>query len=178
LYLWWRKKTGNYCRGGSRTAPTHTNRIQIMRGKNQILNRHSVRLKEYDYSQAGAYFVTLCAQKRKPIFGNIIDGTMQMNGTGLIIAAAWRWVSEQYPYVKLDTWVVMPNHFHGIVSLLDDRRGGSRTAPTKKASPRSYCHGLTLQDCQPTLEERGGNFKEITACLGARRVRALNFFFI
>jgi putative transposase len=132
LYLWWRKKTGNYCRGGSRTAPTHTNRIQIMRGKNQILNRHSVRLKEYDYSQAGAYFVTLCAQKRKPIFGNIIDGTMQMNGTGLIIAAAWRWVSEQYPYVKLDTWVVMPNHFHGIVSLLDDRRGGSRTAPTKR----------------------------------------------
>ncbi|MCX5915901.1 MAG: transposase [Deltaproteobacteria bacterium] len=106
--------------------------MQIVRDKNQILNRHSVRLKEYDYSQAGVYFVTLCAKNRKSIFGDIIDGTMQTNETGLIIAATWQWLSEQYPYVRLDTWVVMPNHFHGIVFLLDDRRGGSRTAPTKR----------------------------------------------
>ena len=99
---------------------------------NQILHRRSIRLKEYDYGQPGAYFVTLCTKFRKPIFGEIIDGTMKMNETGLIIEATWQWLSEQYSYVKLDTWMVMPNHFHGIVFLLDDRRGGSRTAPTKR----------------------------------------------
>jgi len=100
--------------------------------KNQILNRHSIRLKEYDYSQAGAYFATVCTKFRKTIFGEIINGIMQMNDSGLVIAETWHWLSEQYPYVELDTWVVMPNHFHGILFLLDDRRGGSRTAPTNR----------------------------------------------
>jgi putative transposase len=50
----------------------------------------------------------------------------------LIVSATWQWLPEQYPYVELDTWVVMPNHFHGIVFLLDDRRGGARPAPTKR----------------------------------------------
>jgi putative transposase len=105
-----------------------------MREKHQTLNRRSIRLKEFDYSQAGAYFVTLCTKFRKPILGEIIDGTMHMNETGLIIAKTWKWLSEQYFYVKLDAWAIMPNHFHGIVFLLDDRRGGSRTAPTKRKS--------------------------------------------
>jgi REP element-mobilizing transposase RayT len=103
-----------------------------MRDKNQILNRHSIRLKEYDYSQAGAYFVTLCTKNRKFILGDTIDGIMQLNNSGLIIAETWQWLSEQYPYVELDTCVVMPNHFHAIILILDDRRGGSRTAPTMR----------------------------------------------
>jgi putative transposase len=93
-----------------------------MSGENQILHRHSIRLKEYDYVQPGAYFVTICTKFRKPIFGEIIDGTMQMNEKGLIIAETWQWLSEQYSYVKLDTWVIMPNHFHAIVFLLDANR--------------------------------------------------------
>ena len=103
-----------------------------MRGETRILNCRSIRLKEYDYSQAGAYFVTLCTKKGESIFGDIIDGIMRLNKSGLIIAETWQWLSEQYPYVELDTWAIMPNHFHGILFLLDERRGGSRTAPTKR----------------------------------------------
>jgi REP element-mobilizing transposase RayT len=103
-----------------------------MREENRILNRRSIRLKEYDYSQAGGYFVTICTQDRKSVFGEIINGAIQLNESGSIIAATWEWLSAQYPYVKLDIRVVMPNHFHGIVFLFNGPMGGSRTAPTKQ----------------------------------------------
>jgi REP element-mobilizing transposase RayT len=95
-------------------------------------HRRSIRLKGHDYSAAGIYFITLCTQHREPLFGAIVDGTMQLNEFGQIVAKHWQWLATQYPYVKLDEWVVMPNHFHGILILTNasHRRGGSRTAPT------------------------------------------------
>ena len=57
-----------------------------------------------------------------------------MNLYGHLMAESWRWLADQYQYVELDEWVVMPNHFHGIVVLSDGRRGGSRTAPTRSTS--------------------------------------------
>ena len=102
--------------------------------ENRTSNRRSIRLKEYDYTQTGGYFVTICTENRKSIFGEIINGSVQLNKSGSIIAATWPWLSDQYPYVKLDVWVIMPNHFHGIVFLFNDPMGGSRTAPTKTKS--------------------------------------------
>jgi putative transposase len=55
---------------------------------------------------------------------------MQLNEYGQIVANHWQWLASQYPYVKLDKWVVMPNHSHGILVVTDTGRGGSRTAPT------------------------------------------------
>ena len=101
-----------------------------MHKENRTLNRRSIRLKEYDYSQDGGYFVTICTENRKSIFGEIINGTIQLNESGSTIAATWQWLSEQYPYIKLDACVVMPNHFHGILFLFNYSKGGSRTAPT------------------------------------------------
>ena len=103
-----------------------------MRDENRLVNRRSIRLKEYDYSQAEGYFVTICTKNRKSIFGEISNGTIQLNESGLIIEATCQWLSPQYNYVLLDTWVVMPNHFHGIFFILNDCRSGSRTAPTKR----------------------------------------------
>jgi REP element-mobilizing transposase RayT len=96
-----------------------------------IHHRRSIRLKGYDYSQAGAYFVTICAQNRECLFGEIVDGKMQWNEAGYIAAQSWQWLAEQYRQVTLDEWVVMPNHLHGILIIADDSRGGSRTAPTE-----------------------------------------------
>ncbi len=96
-----------------------------------IHRRRSIRLKGYDYSQAGAYFVTICTQNRECLFGNIVDGEMTLNDVGWIVSDAWQWLERQYNHVELDEWVAMPNHFHGIIAIVDQsRRGGSRTAPT------------------------------------------------
>ncbi len=92
-------------------------------------HRHSIRLKGYDYSQAGAYFITLVTRDRACLFGDVVDGGMRLNNAGRIAADSWQWLSEQYKYVELDEWGVMPNHMHGIIVIVDGR-GGSRTAPT------------------------------------------------
>ena len=97
----------------------------------KIHHRRSIRLKGYDYRQAGGYFVTLVTQGREMLFGEVVHGEMVLNDFGKIAAETWLWLETQYPYVALGEWVVMPNHFHGIIFILDDDgRGGSRTAPT------------------------------------------------
>jgi REP element-mobilizing transposase RayT len=79
-------------------------------------HRRSVRLKGYDYAQAGAYFVTICTQNRECLFGDVTDGQVRLNEWGQVVADSWLWLSDRYPYV-LDEWVVMPNHLHGIMIL-------------------------------------------------------------
>lgn len=78
-------------------------------------HRHSYRLQGYDYSAPGAYFITLCAYQRQCLFGSIIDGQMQPNDLGQIVAEEWQKSSEIRQEIELDEWVLMPNHFHGIV---------------------------------------------------------------
>ncbi len=101
--------------------------------------RNSIRLKGYDYIQAGAYFVTICTRGRECLFGDIMNGEMQLNEVGRIMANTWEWLATQYAYIELDAWIVMPNHLHGIIVILNDDstsgsgRGGSRTAPTQIA---------------------------------------------
>jgi putative transposase len=98
----------------------------------KIHHRHSIRLKGYDYSQAGAYFVTLVTWQRECLFGEVVNEEMILNRYGEIAAQTWQWLENQYPYVELGAWVVMPNHSHGILIIHDDGRGGSRSAPTVK----------------------------------------------
>ena len=85
--------------------------------------RRSIRLSEYDYSQEGAYFVTMCTRNRAPWLNTVAIAEL--------VRKQWLWLAEQYEYVELDQFVIMPNHIHGILLLIDDRTGGSRTAPTK-----------------------------------------------
>jgi len=80
-------------------------------------HRHSTRLQEYDYSHAGAYFVTLCTKDRKNLFGEIGNGSMQFNRFGEIVQACWQDLPSRYPGMELDALVVMPNHLHAIVLL-------------------------------------------------------------
>ena len=78
--------------------------------------RHSIRLRGYDYSQAGAYFVTVCTQGRACLFGEVVDGEMRLNGFGDIVREEWFKTADIRPYVALhpDEFVVMPNHIHGL----------------------------------------------------------------
>jgi len=110
-------------------------------GSEPLLGRRSFRIKDYDYSSHGGYFVTLCVQNRLSLFGMIGDAGMQMNELGTCVSDCWEWLSVRYSFIELDVWTLMPNHLHGIL-ILDPRRrgasrfaleegeGGSRTAPT------------------------------------------------
>ncbi|MFA5631197.1 MAG: transposase [Porticoccaceae bacterium] len=77
--------------------------------------RNTLRLSSFDYSQAGAYFVTVCTHRQECIFGNIRNGVMQLNELGGLVAQEWQQSTAPYPSMALDAWVVMPNHLHGIV---------------------------------------------------------------
>ncbi len=100
-------------------------------------HRRSIRLKEYDYSQSGAYFITICTQNRECILGGVVDGEIRVNEHGRIAVESWAWLSRQYGYVDIDEWVVMPNHLHGILIINDNCKGGSRTAPTETMRRKS-----------------------------------------
>jgi REP element-mobilizing transposase RayT len=101
----------------------------------KIHHRRSIRLQGYDYSQAGAYFVTIATWQREMLFGETVDGDMQLNDFGKIVSEKWQWLETQYEYVELGAWVVRPNHFHGILLIHDRGRGGSRPAPTPPIKP-------------------------------------------
>jgi REP element-mobilizing transposase RayT len=85
----------------------------------QIHHRRSIRLQEYDYSQNGAYFVTLCTQNRECLFGKIVNGEMILNEQGKIVEQCWNDLSNHYNNIVLDAYVIMPNHFHGIIFITD-----------------------------------------------------------
>jgi putative transposase len=96
-----------------------------------IHHRRSIRLPGYDYSQAGAYFVTICVYQRQCLFGEIIDGQMILNQYGTIVADTYQWLCQRYPYLHTDEWIVMPNHFHVIMVITDKPcMCVSRNAPT------------------------------------------------
>jgi len=95
-------------------------------------HRHSIRLQGYDYTQPGAYFVTICTHGRAPLFGAVVDGEMRLNTYGRIVHDEWFKTAQLRPYVVLyeDEFVVMPNHIHGIIWIVDNVGATRRVAPT------------------------------------------------
>ena len=116
----------------------------------EIHHRRSIRLKGYDYTQPGAYFVTVCAHQRMHFFGEVVNGEMVLNDRGKIARDEWFKTATLRPYVKLyeDEFVIMPNHGHGIIWIEEDvgalrgnvqlrgrqNRAEQRSAPTKTVS--------------------------------------------
>lgn len=86
-----------------------------------IHHRRSVRLRDYDYSGDGAYFVTICVAGRECLFGEAAGGVVRLNDAGLVVAECWQAIPDHFPQVELDEFVVMPNHLHGII--INDGRG-------------------------------------------------------
>jgi hypothetical protein len=79
--------------------------------------RHSLRLRSYNYTWQGAYFVTICTQNRLSLFGQITDSSMQLNPLGEIVKSSWEDIPQHYPQVNNEVFIVMPNHIHGIVMI-------------------------------------------------------------
>ncbi|GER93018.1 hypothetical protein A45J_0749 [hot springs metagenome] len=82
-------------------------------------HRRSIRLKGYNYAQAGAYFITICTQGKMCLFGEIVDMEMRINDAGQMVVNEWKKLPEKFPNLTLDSFVVMPNHIHGIIVITD-----------------------------------------------------------
>lgn len=99
-------------------------------------HRRSIRLPGYDYTRTGAYFVTLVTQQRQCLFGDMVDGAVQLNACGDVALACWRDISRHFPRVRLDAMVVMPNHVHGILWIVDELNdGGAIIVGAQHAAP-------------------------------------------
>lgn len=85
--------------------------------------RRSIRLHGFDYTQRGAYFVTVCTHDRTCLFGDVVDGAMRLNNAGRVTERCWAAIPDHFPHVEIDVFVVMPNHVHGIVWIVNDVSG-------------------------------------------------------
>ena len=94
--------------------------------------RKSIRLKGYDYSQAGLYFITICTQNRLCLFGEIEKGEMVLNDAGMMIKTVWHEIPAYYHKFNIRGFVVLPNHIHGIIQIMnksDHVGAGPRACP-------------------------------------------------
>ena len=80
-------------------------------------HRRSIRLRGYDYTQAGAYFITICTYGREPLFGHVVAETVALSPYGRIVEQCWRGLARHTPALTLDVFVVMPDHLHGLLIL-------------------------------------------------------------
>jgi putative transposase len=132
-------------------------------------HRRSTRLNGYDYSQAGAYFVTLCSRARECLFGDIMDGEMRLNDAGCMIQKWWHESANKFTNIELDESVIMPNHFHGIIVIVGAAlcgRPDNNAHLPKKGQPHRVA---------PTLGDIIDWFKTMTTNEYIRNVRQYNW---
>src|SRR3990170_3199325 len=86
-------------------------------------HRRSIRLKGYDYTQAGAYYITIVTHQREHLFGEVVNGEMKLNKLGLVAKQQWEKLSRRFKHVELIVFIIMPNPMHGIIFIVDERRG-------------------------------------------------------
>lgn len=121
--------------------------------------RRSIRLEGYDYSSAGAYFVTICTFERECIFGDVCDGRMSLNALGLIAQRQWDALPRHYPNATLDAFLIMPNHVHGVIlltepSLAGERSVGAGLTPYRIRTPAVGDDDVTHLGVQSACETR------------------------
>ena len=101
-----------------------------------IHHRRSIRLKEYDYSQAGLYFITICVKNNACLFGKMTDGQICLSAIGAIADVLWYEIKNHAINIELHEYVVMPNHIHGIIEIItDDGVGATHALPVQSQLP-------------------------------------------
>ena len=109
----------------------------------QIHHRRSIRLKGYDYAQAGLYFITICCEGRIHRFGHIKNGEMILNEYGQIAFNEWVKTPQLRPNIELGEFIIMPNHFHGIIQIgmgeLDSPNISPKNTPNNSPENRGIC---------------------------------------
>jgi REP element-mobilizing transposase RayT len=108
-------------------------------------HRRSIRLRGYDYTQPGAYFVTMVTYQREDLFGEIVDGEMRLNWTGELVKREWERLPHRFPHIQLDEFIVMPNHIHGLILIIGPDRG---------TAANNEDEDIKITRCAPTNREQ------------------------
>ena len=112
-------------------------------------HRRSIRLPDYDYSETGGYFITICARNQDLLFGEIVDGEITLNEYGTIVEQCWNDLPNHYSNIELDTFIIMPDHVHGIIIINESKEtvgtaGSSGTGRVRDHAPTTTkIHGLS-----------------------------------
>ncbi|HLO17395.1 MAG TPA: transposase [Anaerolineales bacterium] len=128
-------------------------------------HRRSIRLKGYDYSQTGAYYVTIVTYHRDCLFGDIVNGEMILNDLGKIADECWRAIPEHFPFIELGAFVIMPNHMHGIIVINNGHRAETFSSPFLGAM-----HASPL----PTQRPRGPVTRSLGTIVGSFKSAVTN----
>ena len=107
--------------------------------------RRSIRLKDYPYTHDGAYYVTICTHQKQCLFGTVTDDGVWLSNFGTIVAEEWEKTAQLRDYVKLDAFVIMPNHVHGIIIIQDDKNVGAWRACPYHVNLHNLKRNLFLQ---------------------------------
>ena len=137
----------------------------------QSYGRRSYRLVGYDYSQAGAYFVTVVTQARECLFGEVHDCEMKLNYAGEMVRRVWTGLPDRFPNVAVGDFIVMPNHIHAIVDIYDVGAPLVGAQTNKLLPGAAEANGATTR-VAPTLGAVIGAFKSLTTVEYAWGVRS------
>ena len=108
--------------------------------QSQVRNRKNIRLRNYDYTKEGLYFITICAsEKNKEIFGNIQGGVVYLNHAGETAKQCWEEIPCHFPNTVLHEYIIMPDHIHGIIELV----GANNYSPNTQNTKNHNSHGAT-----------------------------------
>jgi len=118
-------------------------------------HRRSIRLKNYDYAQAGLFFITLCTQNRSCMFGTIEKGDMQLNDAGMMVKHQWLGLIGRFDNIKIHEFIVMPNHFHGIIEIVRRDRDAPCGYPEFTRHKKGNHKGLPLRYPEYTVQKKG-----------------------
>ncbi|NJM27567.1 MAG: transposase [Pseudanabaena sp. RU_4_16] len=114
-------------------------------------HRRSIRLRGYDYAQAGSYFVTICIHQRRSLLGDICNGVMHPSTAGRMVQNVWDEIPSHYAGIDLDVFVLMPNHIHGIIILEFNAamKLGDVVHRFKSLTTAKYRHGVLHEQWEP-----------------------------
>ena len=121
--------------------------LRYMKYNPKLHHRRSIRLQHYDYSREGLYFITLCCHQQRCLLGEITQGVICLNSAGMMLENQWRLLEARFEGIVLHDFVVMPNHFHGIIELVPTTQGeklilGDVVGAFKSLSSVEYIRGV------------------------------------
>ena len=150
-----------------------------------IHHRHSIRLKGYDYSQSGMYFVTICVHEHLHLFGEIVNDKMVLNDAGKMLEYQWNELANRFQNIELNNYIIMPNHMHGIITivgvpLVGTQNNDAQNVQLHDGQPHMEPHkgqpqGIAPTSSSKTVGDMIGAFKSLTTNVYINNVKNYNW---
>jgi REP element-mobilizing transposase RayT len=140
-------------------------------------HRRSIRLKGFDYSSSGAYFITLCVKNRTKMFGYIEGGKMILNAAGIAAQLCWQDIPLHYPFASLDMFVIMPDHIHGIILINKfDTMPGNKFNMLSRPDCNSVANNHSPKTSAPESKRPKGTSKTIGSVVRGYKIGVTKWF--